>query len=100
MEDHGQYRLKDYIFGNNFYLYTRYDRNHIAKVSKYKSIFENCRFKRGYFIEDTWGQSMISNLKSSSCQEQLFLRHEDYGTWLYTHDDQTIYIRHLVNLFL
>ena len=75
-------------------LIKRYDRNHLAKVQGYKEIFERCRFKRGYFIEDTFGQSMVSCLKNSSCQEDFIHRHKKYGTFIYD-PEKSIYLRHM-----
>lgn len=72
-----------------------YDRNHLAKVSFYKTIFRTYRFKRGYFIEDTYGQYMLNYIKKSVDQEEYLQRHSELGTFIYDPEPKEVVLRHM-----
>lgn len=78
-------------------LYFWYDRNHIARVSHYKSLIFNgeTHIKRGDFLEDTFGHRMMADIRSGISDEDKVERHASYGTFFYSPLPDQVYLRHL-----
>lgn len=81
-----QYHLKynqDILLLNNLSfckLFFWFDRIHIARTDFYKTvIFNNNRFKKGDFIEDTFGHVMLNDCKNGSW--------EKYNAYMYCPND-------------
>ncbi len=72
-----------------------YDRNHLGKTQEYLNIFKEYNFKKGYFIEDTYGQYYLNYLKESSNQGEFLARHKEIGTFIYFKDSNEICLRHM-----
>ncbi|KAI9100590.1 hypothetical protein DFS34DRAFT_615162 [Phlyctochytrium arcticum] len=72
-------------------LYFYFDKNHLARTHHLRHhIFSRGHFQRGDFIEDTYGHTLLTQLKSG----QVSLR--DSGCWLYYPDQGTVRaVRHL-----
>jgi hypothetical protein len=67
-----------------------YDRNHLGKTKEYVQIFKHFPFKKGYFIEDTYGQHYLNYLKNSKDQSEFLSRHKELGTFIYDPKDDDI----------
>ncbi|RKO90140.1 hypothetical protein BDK51DRAFT_39459 [Blyttiomyces helicus] len=77
-------------------LFFWFDKNHIAETDHYRNfVFSQGRFQRGDFIEDTFGQSQLTDIKRRTQAEGL-AAHARYGTFLYyPADGQLSHITHL-----
>ena len=73
-------------------LYFYYDRPHLARTSFLKTfVFGNQRFRRGDFIEDKFGHTVMDNVKKSGLAGW-----KEYALWMYYPDQgQTVAVRHL-----
>ena len=77
-------------------LYFWYDRTHVCKTAHYQSlVFCNHGLKRGHFIEDTFGQAMMKDIREGKTESDSLERHAKYGTFLYFQEPDQVYLRHL-----
>ncbi|KAJ3291629.1 hypothetical protein HK104_005909, partial [Borealophlyctis nickersoniae] len=64
-------------------LYFWFDKNHVAEADHYRNFVFSCgRFQRGDFIEDTFGQAQLTDIKRPTAAEGIAV-HAKYATWLY-----------------
>lgn len=65
--------------GNLVPLYVWFDRNHVGRTSFYReNVFQSGLIKKGTFIEDCYGQQMLTTIKANGLEA-----HAQYGCYYY-----------------